>query len=367
MVTDERHEAILRLLRLEGSIKVSEVAERLGVSAVTVRHDVRELAGRGLLKRIHGGATLLQGPRAADPAQAPEADAPPAGTRAGQGPVFGMVVPHASYYYPEVIKGAQAAAGARGARVVLSVSRYDLEEDRARVGELLAAGVDGLLLTPRWNPASSAETGRWLESLDVPVILVERRAGFESGDVEQVASDHVFGAYLAVRHLARLGHEHVAMLAREESLTTPWLCEGYERALRSFGLRRAEPRLLLGSRDDDPAGVDAQLEEFAGLAKAEDVRAVLVHNDYDAIELVRRLRARGLDVPRDIALVTYDDEVATMGDVPLTAVAPPKQAVGAEAVELLMRRMGEPAGPRRQVLLRPELRVRASCGADSGS
>ncbi|SCD83819.1 substrate-binding protein-like domain-containing protein, partial [Streptomyces sp. SolWspMP-sol7th] len=95
--------------------------------------------------------------------------------------------------------------------------------------------------------------------------------------------------------------------------------------------------------------------------------AVLAHNDEDATRLVRDLAERGVRVPGDLALVTYDDEVAALAEIPLTAVAPPKRAVGRAAVELLTERLAEGGGgerePRRHVELLPALRVRGSCGA----
>ncbi|MFC8943072.1 substrate-binding domain-containing protein [Streptomyces griseoincarnatus] len=44
-------------------------------------------------------------------------------------------------------------------------------------------------------------------------------------------------------------------------------------------------------------------------------------------------------IPADLAVVAYDDEVAGLADPPLTAVRPPKAAIGAGALELLMRRL----------------------------
>ncbi|MFE2351866.1 DeoR family transcriptional regulator, partial [Kitasatospora cineracea] len=56
MLADERRQAILRAVEQRGAITVKELAEEMGVSAVTLRQDVRELADRGLLARVHGGA-----------------------------------------------------------------------------------------------------------------------------------------------------------------------------------------------------------------------------------------------------------------------------------------------------------------------
>jgi len=56
MLTDQRHTHLLDRLRREGQIVAKTEAEALGVSEDTIRRDLRDLAGQGLLKRVHGGA-----------------------------------------------------------------------------------------------------------------------------------------------------------------------------------------------------------------------------------------------------------------------------------------------------------------------
>ncbi|NBE55738.1 LacI family DNA-binding transcriptional regulator [Streptomyces boluensis] len=356
MLTEERREALLRLVERRGAIKVKDVAEEMGVSAVTVRQDVRDLAARGLVVRVHGGVMSPAAAQSADKAAGPSVPRP----AMRQGDTFGLIVPPGDYYYPEIIRGVQDAARTHGVRIVLAVSGETLTENREQVRRLIATGVEGLLLMPRagLEPVDVAE--QWLAGLDVPVVLVDRRAGTQVGRLEQVASDHAHGAGLAVRHLAGLGHERIALVARAESPNTPLIREGYAAACQDLKLT-AGPEYGI-----DPADGPTSTEWFEELVRAVesgDLRAALVHNDLDAVALVGLLQARDLRVPEDLAIVTYDDEVAELSDVPLTAVAPPKRAVGAWAVDLLLRRIADPAAPLAELLLRPELRVRESSGA----
>jgi DNA-binding LacI/PurR family transcriptional regulator len=90
--------------------------------------------------------------------------------------------------------------------------------------------------------------------------------------------------------------------------------------------------------------------------------AALVHTDEDALRLLQALHQRGLRVPDDLALVAYDDEVAALADVPLTAVAPPKRELGEAAVSVLLDRVRSGRGIHRHLDLLPSLRVRVSCG-----
>ncbi|WP_445398873.1 substrate-binding domain-containing protein [Streptomyces sp. LE64] len=361
MHAEERHQAILLRLRERGSLRVTEFAEELGVSAITVRRDVESLAERGLLERVHGGAVPRQAPRGAAggprpvPAGAPR---PPAG--AGARLTFGLIVPAADYYYPDVIKGARAAAAARGVRLVLGISQYSPTEEQAQARQLLADGVDGLLITP-CGPV--AEQG-WLAELPVPHLLVERRPAPGLARAESVVTDHAAGALAAVRHLVDRGRRRIGLLLREDSPHTPLVEEGYLGGLAAAGLAADEVlRLRLSPPGTDQDGRARAIERFADAVAAGELDGALVHNDHDAIVLLQRLRARGLSVPQDLAIVAYDDEVAALADIPLTAVAPPKHAVGASAVGLLADRLADPDRPGHRLAILPELRVRDSSDA----
>ncbi|MFJ4670781.1 substrate-binding domain-containing protein [Kitasatospora purpeofusca] len=349
---DERRTRILDAVRDLGSVRITELAERLEIPAVTVRRDVAALAEAGLLRRSHGSVSS---------AAAPGADAP----ARGDGPSIGLLVPAVGQYFDEVIAGARAAAARAGASLVLGISSYEASADRVQVEQLLTSGAQGLLLAPNWTPADGPEGREWVEDLPVPAVLVERRPapGSAAEDLDSVASDHRHGVLLAVRHLAALGHGSVALVARRDTWTAHEIRAGYADSCALLGLP-AEPVIDIVRPVADAEDVADSLAE----AHARGVRAALVHNDQDAIQLLPLLRARGLQVPGDLAVVSYDDVLAELGAPPLTAVAPPKRAVGAEAVALLLRRLGgDDALPVHHLLLLPRLTVRESCGAAARS
>ncbi|MFF9402048.1 substrate-binding domain-containing protein [Streptomyces sp. NPDC014744] len=352
----ERHDRLLALVRQRGSARVSDLATQLGVSPVTARRDVEELAGRGLLDRVHGSVSW---PRDATPA-------PAAGT-GGNGLVLGMLAPSSTYYFAEVIRGAHEAAAQASARLILRISDYRPQEDQARTEGLLAAGAEGLLIAPGWqHPGDPAAFGDWIASLPVPTVLLERRpaAGSPLDGLDRVCSDHAYGVLLAMRHLVDLGHGAPLLMARADSPTAVAVRSGYAEALDVLGLR--PPQDVIGSV---PAELAPEAFEEAVQALREAVTsgvatAALVHNDVDAIQVMQRLAELDVRVPDDLALIAYDDEVAGLADTPLTAVAPPKRDVGRHATELLVERLGRSSGtPRRHLTLLPQLRVRDSCGA----
>ncbi|MFJ4875117.1 substrate-binding domain-containing protein [Streptomyces sp. NPDC088745] len=354
----ERHDRLLELVRRHGTARVSDLAGLLGVSPVTTRRDAEALAAKGLLDRVHGSVSW------------PAAASVPGGR--SDAPVLGLLAPSATYYFAEVIRGAHEAAAKAGARLILRISDYRPEEDRARVDGLLAAGARGLLVAPGWRrPQDPAEYGEWPARLPVPAVLLERQPapGTALDGLDRVCSDHAYGTLLAVRHLVGLGHGAPVLVARADSPTALSVRAGYAAALGSLGLDA--PRAAIDSvpAELDPEGFEAAVRDLCA-AVAQGATAALVHNDVDAIQIVQRLAELGVRVPDDLAVVAYDDEVAALADTPLTAVAPPKREVGRHAAELLVERLrGDAAdeSPRRHLTLLPRLRVRASCGAGTES
>ncbi|MBF9071520.1 substrate-binding domain-containing protein [Streptacidiphilus fuscans] len=396
---ETRHRQILDLLSGRTSLRVGELAVALGVSVATARRDVEAMSVAGLVQRAHGQVSRHWPVSAAVVAAAgvpPSVGSVP-GFSPGSAPgpaaaalpgatanplVIGMLVPVADYYYAEVVRGAREAAARAGARLVLGISHYSPEADRVQLAALVEGGAAGLLLTPSWASGRPgvAEERRILE-LGVPTVLLERRVDPGTGlaELDRVCTAHAEGAGLAVRHLAELGRRRIGLLVRTDTPTAHHLRAGYLSATAALGLE-ALPLDLPGPKQ----GGGLPLHDLVESICHARLDAALVHTDEDALRLLQALHQRGLRVPDDLALVAYDDEVAALADVPLTAVAPPKRRLGATAVALLLDRLrtgpaatgtttgttltaGAPgARPNSHLDLLPSLRVRASCGEPVG-
>jgi DNA-binding LacI/PurR family transcriptional regulator len=312
------------------------------VSVTTVRRAVDELVAEGLVVRRQGAGTFA--------AETPD--------RGRERPVIGVMVPDTAFYYPKVLRGVEEALSAAGARMMLTCSSYDPHREAADIQGFVESGVHGMLLVPTLDalPDPGAVL-RDIDRLPVPVVLMERRpAGFGTPG-EYVCTHHEAGAYEAVRHLVDLGHRRIGLVLREFSPTTGPVARGFEQAVLDFDVTSVR----FGAAPGD-WGQETARQSLAQLRTA-GMTAALCFGDREATLLVAAARRSGLSVPGDLAVVAYDDEIADLADVPLTAVAPPKQLLGRTAAELLLRRLGEPDMARHQIMLRPGLSVRDSCGA----
>jgi len=94
--------------------------------------------------------------------------------------------------------------------------------------------------------------------------------------------------------------------------------------------------------------------------------AIVCANDVTAARLMRTIVSLGLKVPDDIRMVGIDDvSYARFLPTPLTTLRQDCAEIGAVAMETMLERLRQPGRPVRDVLVRSELVVRSSCGADS--
>ncbi|MFC9692064.1 LacI family DNA-binding transcriptional regulator [Kribbella sp. NPDC056951] len=296
-----------------------QLAREQGVSLSTVRRAVDLLVQDGLVYRRQGSGMYI--------------------ASSDTGPLIGVAVPSMTYYFPRIIVGIERELAVHGAQMLLRSTEWDAVAERQAVEGLVRAGAAGLIL---------AADVPGLDDLDVPVVLVER--GLEDPGTlhEFVGSNHAAGARAAVEHLRGLGHTRIAYLERTSPHTAPQLRDGL-----------GDVPVVSETRD---RWTSADASRFLAELMREQVTAVICFADREATLLVNAAAANGIAIPGDLSVISYDDEVADLSDVPLTAVSPAKLDVGRLAVETLRARLADPDSPRRQISLIPRLVVRDSTG-----
>jgi len=357
MVAAARHDAVLRELELRGSLSNAPFSARLGISPMTLRRDLIELEERGLLVRVHGGAM--------SPSVARQQQSARGHGRVAERPVatIGMIVPTASYYFPEVIRGASEAARELNCRLVVGATNYSPQEELRQAQRLIAGGVDALMITPHDTIHDASPLQEVLATARIPVVLVERSIDERhAGRLEWVRSDHVYGTELAVRHLVEQGHRRIALVSRP-AVTLASLAAGFDRAMRDLG---DEGFALRGDLSTPVIGESVTISELGALVEEcveQRVTAAIVLGDADSMAFTDLVLERGLRIPEDFAVVAYDDEISALAAVPLTAVAPPKHELGHAALRLCFDRLRQAEGSAHTVVrmtLLPALVVRES-------
>jgi LacI family transcriptional regulator len=270
---------------------------------------------------------------------------------------IGLIVPDISNpFYPAIARGIEDVASRAGRGVLLCNTYEDLTKERAYLSLLDKRMVDGLIFA---TVGANTSHLRMLRRRGVPVVLIARAP--DQVNIDAVLVDNRRGGREATEHLLRLGHERIAFIGGPAALAVAdERRTGYVDALSAAGLA-FDPALIRHANfqaDGGSAAVGSLLDGGVSFT------AIVATNDLMAIGAMEELRRRGYGVPREVAVVGFDDiTFASLVEPRLTTIAQPKYRMGCLAMERLLELLGGERSRPRRTVLEPELIVRESCGA----
>jgi len=254
----------------------------------------------------------------------------------------------------EIIRGVEDVASVARAGVVLSEAGGDRRPHQEWLDDVLQRRPLGVLLVLSQLTASQR---RQLETRSIPIVVVDT-LGEPPAGLPTVGSQNWNGGLAATRHLVELGHRNVAVISGEKDM----LCsrarvDGYRTALAEVGVNPDPSLIRYGN-----FFVDAGYENARDLLTRPDrPTAIFAGSDMHALGVLRAARELGLNVPRDLSVVGYDDlPVIEWTDPPLTTVRQPLREMAAMATEMVLSMAKGESPTNLRIDLATELVVRAS-------
>jgi LacI family transcriptional regulator len=251
-------------------------------------------------------------------------------------------------YGGPIIAGIESYLRDRGYFFLTGIHRHDpkLFDEYSQL--LLQRGVEGFVTIDLNLP----------HSLPLPTVAVAGHRHYRG--VTNVVLDHRSAAELAISHLRKLGHERIAFMKGKASSSdseTRWqnICA----VANELGVR-IRPELTLQIEIEESSPELGYWITKRLIASGSKFSALFAYNDLAAIGSIRAIREAGLEVPRDISIVGFDDiEAANYHYPPLTTVRQPLAEMGQIAAKALMQAIEGKPGPE-EIAVKPQLMVRSS-------
>lgn len=324
---------------------IVDVATLAGVSKATASRVLagsRDRVSEGLAARVFEAAAALH--------YVPNRNA--RALARSESDTIGLIVHDVSDpYFSEIARGVLAAAAAEDRLVVICNTYRDPVAEARYIAELRAQRVSAVMLagSAYADEESGAAIRRQLELTIAAGASVVVMAPHGVG--RAVLPDNRGGGELAARHLAELGHQHVAIAAGPANLaTTRNRLQGFLTVWRRSG--RPEPDVIYTTFDR--AGGRDVVRDLA--ARAPDVTALFALNDLMAIGAMRELADTGRAAGTDLSIIGFDDIPAAADMTPgLTTVRVPMEELGRRAYASIGERSGDEG-----VVITCELVVRGS-------
>ncbi len=271
--------------------------------------------------------------------------------------LFGSAYSTFNEFFAEVIRLVAAAAERRNYNLVLYTRSGD---DPCRLARLAQTReVDGLLVLGDAPGIDAAIQS--LQATGMPVIILGRAV--ENPEVGFITPNILQAARLALAHLVACGRQRIGYISFvKTSRYSQDRLAAYRTAMIEMGLTCDDDLVAYASLEPESG---AQAIE-ALLARPDPPTAVYVYNDRLAIEVLQHLRRRQLHVPRDIAVIGFDDiRSARLTTPPLTTIRYPLAEIAEQAVGALLHHQAAGRTEPIRLILPVELIVRGSTVKDA--
>lgn len=222
--------------------------------------------------------------------------------------------------------------------------------------------VAGVFFAPLELTEDKDRINRWviatMKDAGIPIVLLDRdvEAFPQRSGLDLVGIDNRLAGFIITNHLISLGCRRVDFFARPGSAPTVSLrISGYREALLNSGIMPDTEWVHSG----EPADQDYIKGVIDGGATA-----VVCANDLTAANLMKTLNTIGYPVPQKIRVAGFDDvRYAALLSPSLTTIHQPCTDIGTIAMQVMLERIENHLLPPRDILVKPALIVRKSCGA----
>jgi DNA-binding LacI/PurR family transcriptional regulator len=269
---------------------------------------------------------------------------------------IGVIIPETmNRFFSKAIAGIQRIANLAGYNIIICQSDESLLAEKNNLRSLIAARVDGILISV------SEETDRidHFDSLlqkQIPVVFFDRIV--QDLHTSKVVTDNYEVALEGTEHLIEQGCKRIAWISGPPHLyNSKNRLRGYEYALQKHGLE-VRPEYIVNSHFKG-GNVEEYTRYLLDLPQPPD--GIFAINDYAAIEMIHIIKKRGLQVPKDIAILGFNNEhIGKFIEPTLSTIDLSAYDMGSAAAEVLIDQIKDNGRPVQKKLIKSSLIVRES-------
>lgn len=257
-----------------------------------------------------------------------------------QSKTVGIVIPQLNnLFMTSIVAKVEETLRHYGYGVLVCDTSGQPEREEEVLQFLLNKMVDGIILLASGNRAEGIVQAR---KRGVPVVLIDRKPEGLQTKLDMVLLDNYQAAYDSTRYLIERGHRRIGILiGSKEVYTSRQRLLGYRAAMEEAGIEVSDR--LIRTAGFTMEGAYQQTTDL--LAEESGLTAVFATNFEMTLGALIALKDCGCQVPEQVSLIGFDNrELAKVMQPAMTIVSQPVDQMGAEAAELLLRRMQPPEG-----------------------
>ncbi len=326
-----------RTLILSGVLKTGDkfmsehvLEKKFGYSRQTVRAALEKLEKEGLIQRVRGSGTYVS-------------YSTDTGTDGDDKPHIGLILSYfADYLFPEVYAGIESVMKEKGFHIDVAITRNHLNEETMYLENFLKAGVSGFIIegTRTSFPNPNLRLYKEIKRRNIPTIFIHNH--YANIHFDSVEMSDAKGSYELTRQLIDSGHKKIGAIFKYDDMQGMERYRGFTECLSDFGLHYDDNWVRwYSTKDMEDKFSRKSLMEF--YRRTRECTAFVFYNDEIAYRYMNFLTERGIKVPEEVSVVSFDDaKMQETGAVKILSVVHPKFELGRLTARNLLRMMNDP-------------------------
>lgn len=310
-----------------------ELCSQFHMSRQTVRQALSLLASEGLIERRQGSGSHILATHG--PAATPRR-------------TVAVVTTYISnYIFPNILREIETVLAANNGAPTLFATQNQIGNERRILQTLLEGNLpDGILVegTKTGLPSPNLDLYEQLRRKNVPLVFLHGIYRELEDSAVSVMDDNRGGGRQLVEYLHQKGHTAIGGFFKSDDIQGVERYAGYAEAMRDLGLPLEDRHIFWYNTEhrERLLNDDQYCQHITGIFK--HCTALVCYNDEIAARLIAMLLKRGVRVPEDLAVVSFDGSpYCDISPVPVTSLSHGQQNAGHMAADLLMRLMqGQP-------------------------
>lgn len=269
---------------------------------------------------------------------------------------IGIIIPETmNRFFSKAIAGIQRIANLAGYNIIICQSDESLVAEKNNLRSLIGARVDGILI----SVSEETDNGDHFDLLlqkKIPVVFFDRIV--KDLNTSKVVTDNYEIAREGTEHLIEQGCKRIAWISGPQHLNNSKdRLQGYMDALTKHGIPVQEEYIIKSHFNG--GNVEQYTNYLLNLPHLPD--GIFAINDYAAIEMIHHIKRRGLQIPKDIAILGFNNErIGRFVEPSLSTIDLSAYDLGSVAAEVLIHQIKHPEHPIRERLVKSSLIVRES-------
>lgn len=318
-----------------------ELMKKFNVSRHTVRQSLQILENQGYISRQQGRGTFCT--------------YSPKIKKTNNN--IGIITTYISeYIFPSIIRGIDSILSNLGYNLVLYNTNNKKDLERSVLKNIINSDMSGLIIEPTSSALENTNLDlyRAIENLNIPYILIN--SIYEELDVPYIIMDDELGGYTLTNYAINLGHKRISGIFKKDDLQGVNRKKGFIAALKKANISNPH----IGEYTTDNKFIYPYNYTKYLLDLKNPPTAIVCYNDEIAFSVIKAIKDKGLNIPKDISVLGYDDaQLSTTSSIELTTIRHPQEEMGIRAARYIVDII-EKKSEVSPYIYKPELIVRNS-------